>query len=157
MINKNVIDNIDNGVVLCLPIKKQKLESKIATIISKMELEGIRKKEERIEREKCQKIREEEILIETEIRERKEKELRKFVDAFKNAVQLHHATILRNYINNIEEKINNNDGKLIEDKDWIQWAKEKVDWYDPIVSTDDPLLDGSHKMAAFNAFLSLSK
>ena len=27
-------------------------------------------------------------------------------------------------------------------KEWINWAKEKADWYDPFIEKDDALLSG---------------
>lgn len=56
---------------------KQRLESKLAIILAKMELEGKEKHEERIESEKRQVIREEQERIEREVKERKEAELKK--------------------------------------------------------------------------------
>lgn len=129
---------------------KQKLESKIAIILAKMELEGKREHIEQIRREQYRKEREERELIEKEIRECKEAELKKFTDLFKEALQLHHASILRIYI---EKLYANSDLSM----DWMNWAMEKVNWYDPIVNTEDQLLDDLHKEIAFNFFMSLGK
>ena len=129
---------------------KQRLESKLAVILAKLELEGKREHDERIESEKQQKIREEQEQIEREIKEIKEAELKKFTNLFKEALQLHHATILRNYI---EQKYHDSDLG----KDWIEWANEKVNWYDPMINKEDQLLDDIHKEIAFNIFMSLGK
>ena len=128
---------------------KQRLESKLAVILAKMELEGKREHEERIESEKQQKIYEEQQRIKKEIKEKKETELKRFTDLFKEALQLHHATILRNYI---EQKYHNSD---LGD-DWIDWAKKKVEWYDPMINNEDQLLDDNHKEIAFNIFISFA-
>lgn len=129
---------------------KQRLEDKIAVIIVKLELEGKREHEERIRREILRKEREEKERIEREIKESKEAELKRFTDIFKEAIQLHHATILRNYI----DQLHSNSSV---EKDWIEWARNKIDWYDPLVNTSDRLLDDNYKKIAFNLFQSMGK
>ncbi len=129
---------------------KQKLESKLAVYLAKLELEGKRKHAERLRWEKIRKEREEQERIEREIRERKEEELKRFTDLFKDALQLHHATILRNYIEHIH-------GKSDVGEDWIQWARKKVDWYDPTKNEDDQLLDSNHKETALKLFQTIGK
>ena len=127
---------------------KQRLETKLAIILAKMELESKREQEERIRLENRQKEHEEQERIIKEIRERKEAELKKFTDLFKDALQLHHATILRHYIEHLHA--NSDVGE-----DWIIWARKKIDWYDPLICLEDKLLDESHKESAFRLFLSL--
>ena len=57
------------------------------------------------------------------------------------ATRWHKAEYLRNFIKELES----NDLKLqfqnevIEDT--IQWAKEKTDWYDPLIEKEDKLLE----------------
>ena len=43
-------------------------------------------------------------------------------DHFKEAMQLHHASILRNYI---EQLYTNSDFG----EDWITWVRQKTDWF----------------------------
>ena len=128
---------------------KHRLESKLAVILAKLELEGKRELDERI-RGKQLKRREERERIEREIKDRKDAELKKFTNIFKDAVQHHQATILRNYI---KQKYHDSD---LGD-DWIEWANEKVNWYDPLINKEDQLLDDNHKKIAFNIFMSLGK
>jgi hypothetical protein len=136
---------------------KKKLESKIAVILAKLELEGKHKKEERIRWEIRRREQEEKDRIAREIRERKEAELKKFTDIFKEAIQLHHTTILRNYIDVIENNLENRITTSDVGEEWIRWANQKIDWYDPIINQDDLLLDDSHKATAFSEFLSIWK
>lgn len=129
---------------------KQRLESKIAVIIAKLEMEGKHRKEQRIKWEKQKQIQEEQQRIAKELQERKDAELKKFTDLFKEALQLNHAEILRDYIER-NHALTNKDGK------WLKWAKEKINWYDPLVKGTDALLDETHKEKAFTIFLSFHK
>jgi hypothetical protein len=36
---------------------------------------------------------------------------------------------------------------------WIDWAREKVDWYDPLVNRNDDTLDDYDKTNIFREFL----
>ena len=97
---------------------KKKLESKIAIILAKLELEGKREKKERVEWEIRRREQKEKDRIAREVRERKEKELKKFTDLFKKALQLHHATILRSYIEQLHANSNVS-------KEWCKMDKRK--------------------------------
>ncbi len=79
-------------------------------------------------------------LIEKELRERKEKEISNFKDLFSKFDRWQQARNLREYIIAIEEK-NKRERKLSNElKEWIEWANQKADWYDPLVNKEDPLL-----------------
>lgn len=132
---------------------KQRLESKLAVILAKMEIEGKRQYDKRIESEKQHKIQEERDRIERELRERKVAELARFTNIYKEAIQLQHATMLRNYIAIIEKKRAGSDIS----EDWIRWAKDKIDWYDPTIIHEDLLLDDNCKAVAYKEFLSVGK
>jgi hypothetical protein len=129
------------------------IETKLPIILAKLEAEGHREHEERIEREKRQKEREETLRIENEIHERKEKESHAFKEFFSNATRLHQANILRNYIRTIEANAIKNGSISDEINNWINWAKQKVDWYDPLINKEDLLLDGNYKIQLFKEFL----
>lgn len=121
------------------------LETKIATIIAKLEAEGKREMEERIEREKRQKIREEQLRIEREILERKENELKRFKDLFIQAELLHKANILREYVKSVESNAIRSGNFSDELKEWINWATNKIAWFDPLIKQEDQLLDDDYK------------
>jgi hypothetical protein len=44
---------------------------------------------------------------------------------------------------NISEELNN----------WILWAKQKVEWYDPLINREDSLLNEKYKISLFKDFL----
>ena len=129
---------------------KQRLESKIAVIIAKLEMEGKQRKEQRIESERRRKIWEEQERLAKELKERKETELKKFAGLFKEALMLEHARILRQYV---EVK---HDDKQFGDE-WLEWVMKKIDWYDPIKKAKDDLLDDDYRDAIFKYFVELGK
>jgi len=48
----------------------------------------------------------------------------------------------RNYIDHIEKKelaVEQPDGAILA---WVQWAKDKADWYDPLIKKDDEWMVG---------------
>ena len=117
------------------------LEDKLADILVWIELKAKEDKERQIENaiwhEKQEKIRHKE----EELQKQKEQELSKFKELLSMATRWHKAEYLRNFIKELES----NDLKLqfqnevIEDT--IQWAKEKTDWYDPLIEKEDKLLE----------------
>jgi hypothetical protein len=129
------------------------IETKLATILAKLEAEGKREKEERIANEAWHKQWEEQQRIEKEIRERKENDARAFKELFVQASRLHQANILRDYIQTVEANANKS-GNISEDiQSWIVWAKQKVEWYDPLINKEDPLLNDNYKTSLFKDFL----
>lgn len=132
---------------------KDLLETKLEIIISKLEAEGKRAKEERIAADEWHRKWEEEKRIERENKERLEKEVRSFKLLFHQASRLHQANILRSYVQAVESNALN-DNKLTDDlKDWFDWAKKKIDWYDPLINKEDKLLNEDHKTSIFKDFI----
>ena len=78
------------------------VEKKVSAIIAMLELEGKRMKEELIASEIRQKQWEEKQRIERELRERQENDTKAFKKLFLQAVRLHQANIIRNYIQTVE-------------------------------------------------------
>jgi hypothetical protein len=129
------------------------LETKLESILSKLEAVGIRKREQHIKDEEWRKKREEELRIEKEIKERKEKEISDFKLIFQRAFRSHHSNIIRGYISSVESRAKSSGELTDELKEWMNWAKEKVDWYDPLVNRNDDTLDDYDKTNVFKAFL----
>lgn len=117
------------------------LEDKLADILVWIELKAKEDKERQIEnairREKQEKNRKKE----EELQKQKEQELSKFKELFSMATRWHKAEYLRDFIKEIES----NDLKLQFQNevinDTIQWAKEKADWYDPLIEKEVKLLE----------------
>jgi hypothetical protein len=129
------------------------LETKLESIISKLEAVGTRKIEQNIKNEEWRRQREEEERIENEIRQKKEKEISDFKLIFQRAFRLHHSNIIRGYISSVESRAKSSGELTDELKEWMNWAKEKVDWYDPLVNKNDDTLDDYDKTNFFKAFL----
>lgn len=118
-----------------------------------LELEGKRMKEERIAYEIQRKKWEEQQRIERELKERQDKEANAFKKLFLQAIRLHQANILRNYIKAVEANAVKNGTVSEELKTWMNWAEKKVSWYDPLINDPDPLLNDHHKTHLFKDFL----
>jgi hypothetical protein len=129
------------------------LETKLEAILSKLEVEGARKKEEHIKNEEWHRQYQEKQRIEKEIREKKEKEISDFKLIFQRAFRLHHSNIIRGYISSVENGAKESGNVDDEMRTWINWAKEKVDWYDPLVNRMDDTLDDYDKTNIFREFL----
>lgn len=140
-IRKEIKDGVDS------------LETKLSTILAKLESEGKGKKECRIANELRHKEQEVQLQIERGIKERKEKESRNFKDLFSKATRLHQANIIRVYIQTIEANAIKNGNMSDELKSRISWANEKVDWYDPLINKKDSLLNDNDKKNFFKEFL----
>jgi hypothetical protein len=129
------------------------IETKLATILAKLEAEGKREKENRIANAEWRRKYDEQQRIEKEKRDRKEKELSDFKLLFIRASRLHQANIIRNYISSIETNAIKNSALTDELKIWSEWAKLKVDWYDPLINRNDDTFNDNDKANAFKDFL----
>jgi hypothetical protein len=122
-----------------------KLEKQLPKIVAKIELEA----EKELEwREQCrinQIKREVEQKIRKDYEARKELEFNNTKDLFKEAEYHNKAKIIRDYIDSIEHQATKKNNLTTELKEWLQWAKDKVDWFDPLVNKEDNLLTEKDK------------
>lgn len=122
-----------------------KLENQLAKIVAKIELEA---KEELVWREECRlhhiKMEEEE-KIKKEFQNKREVELQRTKELFNNAIYHNKSKIVREYLNELETKASLNNQLTIELQDWLKWAKDKTDWFDPMIKKEDILLYESDK------------
>ena len=91
--------------------------------------------------------------IEKEHKKRIKKEFCDFKELFVQANRFHQANILRNYIQLVETSAKEGSILSEEFKNWILWAKQKVEWYDPMINREDQLLNEKHKTKVFKEFL----
>lgn len=123
----------------------QKLELQLAKIVAKLELEA---EKELVWREEC-RLREiqraEEEKIRKEFEARKEKEIIKTKKLFSDAEKFDKAIIYRNYIAATEQKAIKENNLTEELKEWIKWANEKADWFDPFTNRKDELLNDNDR------------
>lgn len=124
---------------------KGKLEDQLSGILAKLELEGKRKREETIEREKRWAEEDSKRKIIEDIQKAKEKQLEDFKTLIKNSWKHKEVVMIREYIAAVEEKAKGF-GELTEElRNWIQWAENKTDWYDPFINQSDPDLEDVDK------------
>jgi hypothetical protein len=117
-----------------------KLEDKIPNIIAKLELQAVKEKKEAIEREIRQIEYERQKKIEQEFKTKKANEITRTKKLFSDAEKFDKATIYRNFIAAKEQQAIKENNVTEELKEWIKWAKEKADWFDPFTNRDDELL-----------------
>jgi hypothetical protein len=126
-----------------------KLEDKIPNIIAKLELQAIEEKRKAIERELWHIEYERQRKIEEDFKARKEQEKIKTKKLFSDAEKFDKATIYRNYIAATEQKAIQENNLTEELKDWIKWANEKADWFDPFTNKEDELLNDNDREEFF--------
>lgn len=121
--------------------KKNPIESKLADILAYFELYAKKEIEDRIESEKRRKIQEEEERLLKELMRKKQKELSKIKELINNANYWKQAQILREYIQALE-----NDRTLdLKRIEWLPWAKQKIEWFDPFSQGPDEILDANDR------------
>ena len=128
--------------------EKKSLEEQIHKILAKIEfrIKEIRDcREKQAEREK-EKARIEEIA--REIQQRKANELNKFRDFFNSAHRWKKYIVLKEYYDMVCSEYEK--GNEIKDNEWILWAKEKLDWYNPLLDKKDSILSEVNKDILFS-------
>ncbi len=118
-----------------------KLENQLVKIVAKLELLA---EKEILWREECRIAaiqRAEEERIKKEFLGRKDKEIIKIKKLFSDAEKFEKATVYRRFIKATEQKAIEENNVTSELKDWIKWANEKADWFDPFTKREDELLN----------------
>jgi len=116
---------------------KKPLESRLAEILAYFETYAKKEIEDRIEWEKRRKIEEEEQERQRELQRKKNDEIKRIKVLINMANYWKQAQILREYITALE----NTEGLDIKRMDWISWAKQKIEWFDPFTQGPDEILD----------------
>ncbi|MCR6637525.1 MAG: hypothetical protein NVV82_00595 [Sporocytophaga sp.] len=127
----------------------QLIENRLSEILAKLELEGNRLKQEHEERQKYWEEQNKKELIRKEFEKRKQKEMTDFKVLLTNALRWNQTIIMENYINLIEADARLNNSLNDELKGWIEWARKKINWYNPQVQAKDDLLDDKDKEKLF--------
>lgn len=119
---------------------KEKVEMKLDAILSKLVLESKRLKDER---EKWRLIREQserDRLVKVDRERNRDRELTKFKELLLKSKRYQEVMAIRAFIDAVEVSTTDNDLKK-EKQDWISWAREKADWYDPMVEKIDEIFN----------------
>ncbi|SCL85454.1 hypothetical protein [Sporanaerobacter sp. PP17-6a] len=116
--------------------EKAKVESRLGDMLIELyeESEVVRKKREADE--ETQRKRDEEKRLREEREMRYSEEVDKTIALTNIAQDYDMACKIRNYIDALELKTDLSDEKTAE---WIDWAKRKADWFDPIIGREDEL------------------
>jgi len=115
------------------------LESKLSNIVAILELKAQNIKKERIENEKWHREYEKQRKIEEELKALLQAEVNKFKLLKENAKRWQETVEIRNYIQAVETNAINTKSLTAELKEWLEWANQKSDWYDPIIQKEDTL------------------
>ena len=111
--------------------KNKRLEDQLPRILATIELRVHELKECWRENELHQKIEEEKLRKEQKERERQEKELNDFNNLIEQANKWQQAKVLRDYLDEYEKRSSAVNKATTETNNWIQWARQKVESYDP--------------------------
>lgn len=114
----------------------EKLEERLGDILIALYEKSEELRVDREKREEEQRKREEEIRRQEEIRKRKEDEIIRTKELVNKAEDYKIACEIRQYISAVAQEENVNPETL----EWIEWAKKKADWYDPIIAAMDEYL-----------------
>jgi len=77
---------------------------------------------------------------EAQVRARNE-ERRQLRALFRDVSRLQRANRLREFIAAVEDRAHHDGDLTPEKQQWIEWARAKADWLDPLVRRSDPILD----------------
>lgn len=116
--------------------EKFKLEDKLDSILIQLYEKSEKVRIARVERESLEKKEEDERKRKVMLNNRRKEEALKVIELVNKAEDYRIAGEIRKYIDAIATK----DVLDEETKEWIKWAKEKADWFDPTTAINDELL-----------------
>jgi len=121
--------------------KTKLIEDKLVDILAWLELRAKKDEVQKIESDLWHR-KQENIRIEKEaLQKKKDEELAKFETLFQTATRWHKSQYIRNYIKEFQEYATKTNSLDEEKKQWIEWAIEKADWYDPFIVKNVDLLE----------------
>ena len=114
------------------------LEDKLARVIGGIEFYAKKEAEENIRRNILKKKKDEDERLRIEIKQKKDNEHKRFSELLNESKRWTEANHLRIYLNYIESNC-----PYTEDlSTWLEWARAKADWYDPLIKKEGKLMDG---------------
>lgn len=84
--------------------------------------------------------------LELEIEQQQTLEINNFIAIKNNAELWQKAKIMREYLLAMEESAIKNGTYDVKMQEYVAWARNKVDWYDPLVELEDELFDKLDKI-----------
>lgn len=135
---KLVVKIVQYGTTEFADTDKLLVEDQIEKILIKVETEFQRMAENRrvwkIESEKREELRK----IEEAKQKLKDEELTKFIYFYNDAHRWKKFMILKEYFEHLKSTNTT-------DKEWLDWAEKKLDWYNPAKNTEDNLMEDVDK------------
>lgn len=116
------------------------LEDKIEDILEHIRITVIRIQEDRKESERRRIEQEKERQQQLDLEKLQITELNNFIEIKTKAELWKNATIMREYLIILEETAKKNGIYDLNMQQYLEWARKKVDWYDPLVEAEDELL-----------------
>ncbi|HNQ03882.1 MAG TPA: hypothetical protein PKH69_04655 [Thiobacillaceae bacterium] len=114
-----------------------RLSGIVAAIVGLAEAKRAKEEEEERRRRTYEEAR---ARYEAQVRARNE-ERRQLRSLFRDASRLQRANRLREFIAAVEDRARQDGELTLEKLQWIEWARAKADWLDPLVRRSDPILD----------------
>ncbi|MBO9573392.1 MAG: hypothetical protein J7497_14465, partial [Chitinophagaceae bacterium] len=118
----------------------KKLEDQLPEIVARLEVEAQRINEAQIESRKREEEYREKEKQRLAFEQRKNTELVNFRKLIGDLDRWHLTQRLRQYLNDLEKHAAANNILTGELKEWLIWAHQKTDWYDPFISAKDEWL-----------------
>ncbi len=122
--------------------KTKQIENKLFNILSWLELRAEKDLQSSIETKLRHEQKEKRRKEAKELQRLKDEELLMFSNLMNSATRWHKSQYLKNYIKEFEEYTTQSNSFNAEKEKWIEWAKEKIDWYDPFIEKEIELLKG---------------
>ncbi len=110
---------------------KVPLDDQLLKIVDDLEVISIERKDERARAKKAQEDREEQARIRQELEKKQKAELARFRQLLFEAHRFSVSAMLHTYIDKIESNALSNNSLNEETREWISWARQKADWFDP--------------------------
>ncbi|HEY9262529.1 hypothetical protein, partial [Chitinophaga sp.] len=125
---------------------KISIEEQLSKLIAKLELLGERFTEERAVQKKWHDDYEEEQRIRKERIERKKREMSKVRQLLQDSHRSEKAEEIRRYIDRLEQKMMMDSQDISEEmRLWLEWARQKANWIDPLINQQDEWLDANDR------------
>jgi hypothetical protein len=120
---------------------KVKIETLLAKIVAKLEIEAANKKIRQEESHLRHLKYEAEKKIKEDIKKRRDDEVTKFNKLVALAEQYNKTRLIRQYIEATKQNAIDTNTLTPEEQEWIKWASDKADWLDPLINKPDDILD----------------
>lgn len=120
--------------------KTKQIEDKLFNILSWLELRAEKDLQNSIETKLRHEQQEKRRIVAKELQRLKDEELLMFSNLMNSATRWHKSQYLKNYIKEFEKYAIQSNSLNAENKKWLEWAKEKVDWYNPFIEKEVELL-----------------